>query len=100
MVFNFRIVNDVYYSQQWTKFTLQNIIIAMQKILSRKKKKKNIRTLITNDYSDNRFDFRSFKYIKYFIKTLQNICCLQTTFKQLKTGEKQLGTYLCNFDIN
>lgn len=65
-----------------------------------KKKQKNIRTLITNDYSDNRFDFRSFKYIKYFIKTLQNICCLQTTFKQLKTGEKQLGTYLCNFDIN
>lgn len=66
----------------------------------KKKKQKNIRTLITKDYSDNRFDFRSFKYIKYFIKTLQNICCLQTTFKQLKTGEKQLGTYLCNFDIN
>lgn len=99
MGFNFRIVNDVYYSQQWTKFTLQNILIAMQKILSRKKQKK-IRTLITNDYSYNRFDFMSFKYIKYFIKKLQNICCLQTTFKQLKTDAKQLGTYLCNFDIN
>lgn len=76
------------------------LLLPCRKYSAEKKQQKNIRTLITNDYSDNRFDFRSFKYIKYFIKTLQNICCLQTTFKQLKTGEKQLGTYLCNFDIN